>query len=149
MQILAYRVAAQGLAARDRTLTQVAASFGLQDSPPGAALTAVCARSPDAADLGRALADRELVAVPNPRTALAILPATEIPIYMAALQPPDERALRTVLLRAAPSDFEAARDHAVTAIASALDGRVLSRDALHEGAARTAAGRAAALVPGV
>ena len=132
MQILAYRVAAQGLAARDRTLTQVAASFGLQDSPPGAALTAVCARSPDAADLDRALADRELVAVPNPRTALAILPASEIPIYLAALQPPDERALKAVLLRAAPSDFEAARDHAATAIAAALDGRVLSRDALHE-----------------
>ena len=37
-----------------------------------------------------------------------------------------------MLLNAAPGDYEAAREHAVTAIAAALDGRVLSRDALHE-----------------
>lgn len=130
--VLAYRVAAQGLAARDRTLAEVAASFGVQDSPPGAALTAFNARSDDAADLARALADRELVALPNPRTAVAVLPAADVPIYLAALQPPDERALKTVLLRAAPGDFEAARERAVTAVGAALDGRVLSRDALHE-----------------
>ena len=132
MQILAYRVAAQGLAARDRTLKQVAASFGLQDSPPGAALTAVNARSEDAAALGAALESRDLVALPNPRTAVAVLPAEDVATYITALQPPDERALETVLLRAAPGDFEAAREHAVTAVGAALDGRVLSRDALHE-----------------
>jgi hypothetical protein len=132
VQILAYRVAAQGLAARDRTLSEVAASFGLQDSPPGAALTAVAARSEDAGELDAALGARELVAVPNPRTAVAILPARDVPTYLAALQPPDERALETVLLRAAPGDFAAAREHAVAAIGDALDGRVLSRDALHE-----------------
>ena len=132
MDILAYRVAAQGLAARDRTPAQVGATFGLQDSPPGAALTAVNARSGDPGALAEALERRELVALPNPRTAVAIVPAADLPTYLAALQPPDERALKAVLLNAAPGDFEAARDHAVTAIGEALDGRVLSRDALHE-----------------
>jgi Winged helix DNA-binding domain len=131
-RVLAYRVVAQGLAARERTLAEVAASFGVQDSPPGAALTAMAARSEDAGALEAALAARELVAVPNPRTAVAILPAADVATYLTALQPPDERALETVLLRAAPGDFEAAREHAVTAVGEALDGRVLSRDALHE-----------------
>jgi len=134
VQILAYRVAAQGLAARDRTPAEVAGSFGLQDSPPGAALTALNARTEHAGDLDldRALAERELVALPNPRTAVSIVPAADVATYLAALQPPDERALKAVLLRAAPDDFEAARELAVTAIGAALDGRVLSRDALHE-----------------
>jgi Winged helix DNA-binding domain len=130
--VLAFRVAAQGLTTRDRTLAEVAGSFGLQDSPPGAALTAVAARSEHAAELDAALESRELVALPNPRTAVAILPAGDVPTYLAALAPPDERALETVLLRAAPGDFEAAREHAVAAIGDALDGRILSRDALHE-----------------
>src|SRR5687768_16825162 len=105
--VLAYRLHAQGLATRDRTLTEVAASFALQDSPPGAALTAVAARSDEADRLEEALAARELVAVPNPRTAVAILPAADVATYLEALQPPDVRALETVLLRAAPGDFEA------------------------------------------
>jgi hypothetical protein len=104
----------------------------LQDSPPGAALTALNARSPDPGALEAALAARDLVALPNPRTAVAIVPAADVATYLAALQPPDERALETVLLRAAPGDFEAAREEAVVAIGDALDGRVLSRDALHE-----------------
>jgi hypothetical protein len=131
-QVLAYRVAAQGLAARDRTLTDVAASFGLQDSPRGAALTAVAARSEQAAELAGALESRALVALPNPRTAVAILPAADVPTYLAALRPPDQRALETVFLRAVPGDFETARERAVVAVGEALDGRVLSRDALHE-----------------
>jgi Winged helix DNA-binding domain len=131
-RVLAYRVAAQGLAARDRTPTQVAASFALQDSPPGAALTALNARSPDAARLDQMLEDRELIALPNPRTAIVVLPAEDVATYLTALQPPDERALETVFLRAVPGDFAAARERAVVAVGEALDGRVLSRDALHE-----------------
>ena len=130
--VLAFRLHAQGIATRDRTLTEVAASFALQDSPLGAALTAVAARSDEAERLEDALAARELVALPNPRTAVAILPAADVATYLEALQPPDVRALETVLLRAAPGDFEAARDLGVEAIGAALDGRVLSRDALHE-----------------
>jgi hypothetical protein len=131
-QVLAFRIAAQGLARRDRTVAEVAGSFGLQDSPPGAALTAAGARSPDAGRLAQLLESRELVALPNPRTAVAILPAGDVATYLAALQPPDERALETVFLRAVPGDFEAARERAVVAVGEALDGRVLSRDALHE-----------------
>ncbi len=131
-RILAYRLHAQGIAARDRTAESVAASFTLQDSPPQAALTALNARGPDAATLAAKLEARELVALPNPRTAVAILPAADVATYLEALAPPDERALKAVLLNAAPSDFEAAREHAVRAIGEALDGRVLSRDALHE-----------------
>jgi Winged helix DNA-binding domain len=131
-QVLAYRLDAQGIATRDRTPEQVAASFALQDSPPQAALTALGARSREAATLPEKLEARELVALPNPRTAVAILPADDVATYLQALRPPDERALKAILLNAAPGDFEGARDHAVRAIGQALDGRVLSRDALHE-----------------
>jgi hypothetical protein len=131
-QVLAFRLAAQGLNDRDRTLTQVAASFALQDSPPGAALTALNARSSDPAQLDELLEQRRLVALPNPRTAVAILPAQDVATYLEALRPPDERALKAVLLNAAPGNYEAAREHAVAAIGAALDHRVLSRDALHE-----------------
>ena len=131
-RVLAFRLATQGLNDRARTVTEVAASFALQDSPPGAALTAVNARSDDAAQLDALLERRELVALPNPRTAVAVVPAREVATYLEALKPPDERALKAVLLNAAPGDFEAAREHAVAAVGEALDGRVLSRDALHE-----------------
>ena len=53
-QVLAFRLAAQGLNERDRTPAEVAASFALQDSPPGAALTALNARSDDAGAARRA-----------------------------------------------------------------------------------------------
>jgi hypothetical protein len=131
-QVLAFRLHTQGLNERDRTVEQVAASFALQDSPPGAALTALNARSDEAGRLDQALEARELVAVPNPRTAISILPAADVSTFLTALQPPDERALETVLLRAVESDFEAAREKAVVAVGEALDGRVLSRDELHE-----------------
>jgi hypothetical protein len=131
-QVLAFRLATQGLNDRDNTIEAVAASFTLQDSPPQAALTALNARSSEPARLDELLEHRELVALPNPRTAITILPATDVATYLEALQPPYERALKAVLLNAAPGDYEAAREHAVTAIAAALDGRVLSRDALHE-----------------
>jgi hypothetical protein len=131
-QVLAFRLATQGLNERDRTAHEVAASFALQDSPPGAALTALNARSSEPERLDELLARRELVAVPNPRTAIAIVPADDVATYLEALRPKDERALKAVLLNAAPGDFERAREHAVRAVTEALDGRVLSRDALHE-----------------
>jgi hypothetical protein len=131
-QVLAFRLATQGVNDRTKSVLEVAASFTVQDSPPQAALTALNARSSDPARLDELLVKRELLALPNPRTAVAILPAQDVATYLEALRPPDERALKAVLLNAAPSDFEAAREHAVTAIGAALDHRVLSRDALHE-----------------
>jgi winged helix DNA-binding protein len=131
-QVLAFRLATQGVNDRDRTVVQVAASFALQDSPPGAALTALAARSNEASALAGALESRELVALPNPRTAVAILPAVDVASYLEALRPPDERALKALLLNSAPGDYEDAREHAMTAVGAALDGQVLSRDDLHE-----------------
>jgi hypothetical protein len=131
-QILAFRLATQGLNDRTKTPTEVAASFTIQDSPPQAALTALNARSSEPERLDELLEKRELVAIPNPRTAISILPAEDVATYLEALRPPDERALKAVLLNAAPGDFEVARKHAVTAIGAALDGHVLTRDALHE-----------------
>ena len=131
-RVLAFRLATQGLNDRDRTVKEVAASFTLQDSPPQAALTALNARSSEPEQLPELLERRELVALPNPRTAVAILPATDVAAYLTALRPPDEKALKALLLNAAPGDYEAAREHAATAIGAALDGRILSRDALHE-----------------
>ena len=131
-QVLAFRLATQGVNDRDRTVAQVAASFALQDSPPGAALTALAARSDHASELAGALEARELVALPNPRTAVAILPASDVASYLEALRPPDERALKALLQNSAPGDYEAAREHAATAVGTALDGQVLSRDDLHE-----------------
>ena len=131
-QVLAFRLATQGVNDRDRTVAQVAATFTLQDSPPGAALTALAARSDEAAKLPHALESRELVALPNPRTAVAILPAADVASYFEALRPPDERALKAMLQNSAPGDYEAAREHAATAVGAALDGQVLSRDDLHE-----------------
>jgi hypothetical protein len=130
--VLAFRLHTQGLNERDKTPQQVAAGFTLQDSPPQAALTALNARSSEAARLDELLLRRELVALPNPRTAITILPAPDVATYLEALKPPDERALKAILLNAAPGDYESARRHAVAAITDALDGRVLSRDALHE-----------------
>ena len=63
---------------------------------------------------------------------MAILPADDVATYLEALRPPDERALKAVILNAAPGDYEGARRHAVSAVGAALDGRILSRDALHE-----------------
>ena len=120
-QVLAFRLATQGVNDRNRTLAEVAASLTIQDSPPGAALTAVAARWGEAGERGRALAARELVAVPNPRTAISILPAADVATFLAALKPPDERALETILLRAAPGDFEAAREQAVELLQRELE----------------------------
>jgi hypothetical protein len=131
-QVFAFRLHTQGLNDRSKTVEEVAASFTLQDSPPQAALTALNARSSEPLRLNELLERRKLVALQNPRTAIAIVPAEDVASYLEALKPPDERALETVLLRAVERDFEQAREMAVVAVGEALDGRVLSRDALHE-----------------
>ena len=116
MSVLARRIAAQGLASRDATTLDVLRSWTVQDSPPGAAATAIAARA-RTVTLDEALADRDAVALYNPRTATAILPSDEAAAFATPLIDPDEG--------------EEARI-AVEAISSALDGRTLSRDDLHE-----------------
>jgi hypothetical protein len=135
-QVIAYRVAAQGLDERRMTAVEAASSWTLQDSPPGAAVLSLHARVAGLAPgaLNAALEARELVALPNPRTAVAILPAGDVAEYVTALRPPDEQGLRAVFGTAVPKDFDAedARVRSVAAVGEALDGRVLSRDDLHQ-----------------
>jgi hypothetical protein len=45
MSVLARRIAAQGLASRSATTLEVLRSWTVQDSPPGAAATAIAARA--------------------------------------------------------------------------------------------------------
>lgn len=140
-QVLAFRLAAQGLAgsADDAEPLAALASWSVQDSPAGTAALALAARSarfePGALDL--ALHERRTaVALYNPRTATAIVAADEVAAFTAALLPADEESLRFVLGRAIPSAGDGmgpadAVASALPAFADALDGRQLSRDDLH------------------
>jgi hypothetical protein len=97
---------------------EVLRSWAVQDSPPGAATAALAARTDMPVGwLDRALADRSVIALYNPRTATAIVPADEAAAFATAFLPPDE-------------DDDARR--AIEAVGDALDGRTLSRDDLHE-----------------
>jgi hypothetical protein len=116
MSVLARRIAAQGLASRSATTLEVLRSWTVQDSPPGAAATAIAARA-TSVTLDEALENRDAVALYNRRTATAILPSDEAAAFATALIAPDE-------------DEEARI--AVDSISDALDGRTLSRDLLHE-----------------
>jgi uncharacterized membrane protein YgcG len=143
-QALAFRLAAQGLgerAAGPAAAPAALSTWAVQDSPPGAAALALHARADDGLDAGwldGALLDsRTAVALYNPRTATAILPAAEVGAFTRGLLPPDEAALRFVLGRAVPPEGQGtAPDEAVrltvAVIEQALDGRALSRDALHQ-----------------
>jgi hypothetical protein len=139
-QALAFRVAAQGLAARDGApLDMLSRGWAFQDSPPGAVAAGLTARCDGlAADwLDGALHDeRSVVALYNPRTATALVPAADVATFTAALLPHDEAGWRLVLGRAIPAPGEGiapaeALDAALPAFEQALDGRELSRDDLH------------------
>lgn len=145
-QVLAFRVGAQQLAVRGDDPLAALHGWSVQDSPPGAAALALAARTePLASDwLDRALhVDRSVLALYNPRTATAIVGADDAAAFSAGLLPPDEAALRFVLGRALPGEDELGAGAAapepeeavalaVAAVEEALDGRMLSRDDLHE-----------------
>jgi hypothetical protein len=131
---LAHRVAAQGLATRSASTLEVLRSWTVQDSPPGAAATAIAARA-GVVELDELLRERTAVALYNARTATAILPADEAPAFATALLPAGDAALKALLGQALPGrteGFEEPVALAVDAISDALDGRSLSRDDLHE-----------------
>jgi len=137
-QVLAFRLAAQGLAARAAGLNEALRGWAVQDSPPGAAATALLARA-EPLPPGRLDAalweERALVALYNARTATAVLPADEVAAYATGLRPADEAGLKAVVGSALPDHDEGFAGPvalAVEAVADALDGRVLSRDDLHE-----------------
>lgn len=104
----------------------------MQDSPPGAAITALVARTEvEVGALDRALyEERSAVALYNARSATAIVPADEVAAYATAQLPDGDEQLTTLMKNAAP-DRESLQ-LAVDAISDALDGRALSRDDLHE-----------------
>src|SRR5690349_12558761 len=127
MDVLAVRVAAQGLAKRSGE--DPLRLWAIQDSPPGTAVTAVLARAEDASALDDA------IALYNPRTATAILPRDEAAAFGTALLPEGDDELKAMLGTAVADrdhGFEAPVELAVAAISDALDGRTLSRDDLHE-----------------
>ncbi|RKQ92639.1 winged helix DNA-binding protein [Solirubrobacter pauli] len=116
-------------------MLDVLRSWAVQDSPPGAAIAALVARTAvEVGALDRALyEDRTVVALYNARSATAIVPADEVAAYATAQLPSAEDQLSHLLKNAAPEgDHGAAFDLATDAISDALDGRALSRDDLHE-----------------
>lgn len=123
MNALAYRLAAQGLAERGGGALR---SWAVQDSPPGAAATALLAR-------GEALGEH--VALYNARTATALVPIDEAAAYGTALLPDDDAGLRAIAGPALPEFSEGFAEPValgVAAVEDALDGVTLSRDDLHE-----------------
>ncbi|MEJ7716791.1 MAG: crosslink repair DNA glycosylase YcaQ family protein [Thermoleophilaceae bacterium] len=136
--MLALCLAGQHLAAPVADPTHALEGWAVQDSPPGAAAAAVLARveslAPGWVDAG-VYEERSLVALYNPRTAVAVVPASEAAAYATSMLPVDDAGLRTIVGPALPdrsADFAEPVELAVEAVADALDGAVLSRDDLHE-----------------
>ncbi len=135
---LAFRLAGQGLAAAGPEPEAALSGWGVQDSPPGAAVAAVLARTETVPPgwLDTVLHDElSAVALYNARTATAVVPAAEAAAYATSMLPPDDAALRAIVGQAVPERTEGLAEPvqlAVDAVADALDGTVLSRDDLHE-----------------
>jgi hypothetical protein len=113
-------------------------TWAVQDSPPGAAVTALVARCDDlpAGWLDEAIYEhRTAVALYNPRSATAVVPADEAAAYGTAFLPTDDAGLKAIVANAVPDRDEGFAEPvalAVGAIEDALDGVTLSRDELHE-----------------
>jgi hypothetical protein len=108
-------------------------SWAVQDSPPGAAIAAVVVRAPET-PVGW-LDEAPVVALYNPRTATAVVPADEVAAFGTAFLPPDDHGLKAIVDSALPTFDEGFAEPvqlAVDAISDALDGKELSRDDLHE-----------------
>ena len=112
-------------------------SWAVQDSPPGAAVAALVARTDvEVGWLDRAIyEERTAVALYNPRTATAIVPADEAAAFATAFLPDDDAGLKAIVDTGVPERDEGFAEPvalAVDAISDALDGVTLSRDDLHE-----------------
>ncbi|HEY6891504.1 MAG TPA: crosslink repair DNA glycosylase YcaQ family protein, partial [Solirubrobacter sp.] len=113
-------------------------SWMVQDSPPGAATAALVARCEDVPVgwLDRAIyEDRSVVALYNPRTATALVPAEEAAAFGTAFLPADDAGLKAIVSSAVPERDEGFAEPvalAVEAVSDALDGVTLSRNDLHE-----------------
>ena len=110
-------------------------SWAVQDSPPGAAIARRRrARAGDAGGLARTR--RTVVALYNPRTATAVVPADEVAAYGTALLPADDQGLKAIVgSRAARPTTRASRSRSSspsTRSRTRWTARELSRDDLHE-----------------
>jgi hypothetical protein len=137
-QVLAFRLAGQGLTSRGADPAQALGGWAVQDSPPGAAAAALLART-EAVPVGWLEAgvteDRSLVALYNARSATAVIATGQAATYATALLPADDAGLKAIVGSAVPGrreGFAEPVELAVEAVSDALDGTVLSRDDLHE-----------------
>lgn len=130
--VLAFRLARHHLDERLPAGSAAAAAVvGLQDTPPGSAALALAARvdgPPE--ELGA------LVIVPSIRGAPLAVAPEDVPVFTAALAPPDEPAARTLVQTAAKTlgDMPAleALDRVSAAVEDALARGPLERDAFHQ-----------------
>jgi hypothetical protein len=140
--VLAARIAGQGLAVRGGDPLDALRSSAVQDSPPGSAIAALVARAEDVPVgwLDGALYERRsVVALYNPRSATAVVPAAEAAAFGTAFLPADDGGLKAIVGTALPErdeGFAEPVELAVDAISDVLDGVTLSRDDLHEGLRR-------------
>jgi hypothetical protein len=113
-------------------------SWAVQDSPPGAATSALLARVDElpVGWLDEAIYEqRTVVALYNARTATAIVPADEAAAFGTSLLPTDDAGLKAIAGSALPEHSDGFAEPvalAVDAVTDALDGVTLSRDDLHE-----------------
>ncbi|MDO9356196.1 MAG: winged helix DNA-binding domain-containing protein [Solirubrobacteraceae bacterium] len=138
-QVRRFRLAATGITEPAGRASTALGSWTVQESPPGAATTAMLARtSVDVAPgwLDDAISDRRSVAsFYNARTATSILRKADAPVFATALIPSDDAGFKAIVVNALPerkSEYASPVEEAVEAIAEILDGRELSRDDLHE-----------------
>jgi hypothetical protein len=118
-------------------MLDVLRTWAVQDSPPGAAISAIVARTDvEPGALDRAIyEERTAVALYNARSATAVVPADEAAAYAAAQLPDGDEQMSLLVKNAVPEQDEGYAEPvalAVDAISVALDGRSLSRDDLHE-----------------
>lgn len=127
---LAFRVARHHL--HERAADAVSAAVvGLQDTPPGAAGTALAARAgvgPEALE--------ELVLVPSVRGAPLAVAARDLAIFTLGLEPPDEESARAIVGNAWRSletvTAMEALDRVSDAVRDSLGGGPLARDDFHQ-----------------
>jgi winged helix DNA-binding protein len=140
-QVIAFRLAGHHLDRRlpPGSLVVAAAACGVQDTPPGAAALALCARVAELApaDIDRALAeDRTLLVVWSLRLAPCLVPTADAAVFTAGVLPRDEASLRVAMpgpaatLGRAGATLTEAVERTVAAARDVLDGRALTKGEL-------------------
>ncbi len=139
-QAIAFRLDSHHLAARlpPGSLAAAAGACGIQDSPPGSAALALHARvsglTPNA--IIRELTDKALLMAMSFRGAPLIFPTSDADVFTAGVLPDDEESLRFFIQGAGAGLDKVGMsatelvDLTAAAMATALDGRALTKDEL-------------------